>query len=165
MPSLSLSVFCFMPSPWMLLLRPASGRPVPTPSRPHHSLPLGLRPLRSLGTGTGKSRCISSKSVHIGLKFCRNLCFSRKASCFRPWASCFSRKASCFIRSATSSASSLRRLAFSSAARTSLFPTTLALMTPKMSSFLLRTRGSSLSFLARFAVGSPDAPIVLVGSA
>ena len=48
MPSLSLSIFCFRPSPWMLLLRPAPGRPVPTPSRPHHSLPLGLRPLRSL---------------------------------------------------------------------------------------------------------------------
>ena len=38
MPSLSLSVFCFMPSPWMLLLRPAPGRPradpVPTPPLP-----------------------------------------------------------------------------------------------------------------------------------
>ena len=52
MPSLSLSVFCFMPSPWMLLLRPASGRPVPTPSRPHHSLPLGT-PSTSFTAGRG----------------------------------------------------------------------------------------------------------------
>ena len=49
MPSLSLSLYSVLcPLHGCSSSAPRQADPVPTPSRPHHSLPLGLRPLRSL---------------------------------------------------------------------------------------------------------------------